>query len=128
MPGDMELDAADWLNIMILHIGFRVNRASKKVRYQAEAPASGLDWHARADHSRSRAAERVAVCSSCTRAGPRLLLRVQLPGSVTLPELREGLIEPGPRGTGTAGLVREELLAAGTLQRVGLEIKAFLGG
>ena len=40
----MELDAADWLNIMILHIGLRVNRASKKVRYEPEAPSSGLDW------------------------------------------------------------------------------------
>ncbi len=28
----MELDAAEWLNIMILQLGFRVNRAPKKVR------------------------------------------------------------------------------------------------
>jgi hypothetical protein len=42
----MKLDAADWLNIMILHIGFSVNRPSKKVRYEPEAQASGLDWHA----------------------------------------------------------------------------------
>ncbi len=29
---------ADWLNIMFLHIKFRVNRASKKVQYDPEAP------------------------------------------------------------------------------------------
>ena len=32
--GDVELDAADWSNIMILHIGFSLNWASKKVRYE----------------------------------------------------------------------------------------------
>jgi hypothetical protein len=55
---------------------------------------------------------------------------VELPDdkSVTLPEVCEGLIEPWPRGTGTTGLVREELLAAGAIQGVGLEIEALFKG
>ena len=42
---------------MILHIVFSVNLASKKVRHEPEATASGLDWHARtgfAHHVRKR--------------------------------------------------------------------------
>jgi hypothetical protein len=31
-PGDVKLDAADWLNTMIVQIRLSVNRASKKVR------------------------------------------------------------------------------------------------
>jgi hypothetical protein len=57
----MELDAADWLNIMILHIGSSVNRASKKDRCEPDRPGSGLDWPARPDQSRSCATERVTV-------------------------------------------------------------------
>ena len=51
---------------------------------------------------------------------------VELPDheGVTLPEVREGLIEPGPLGTCATGLVREELLATGAFQGVGLEIEA----
>jgi hypothetical protein len=35
IPGDIELDAADWLNIMILLIGLNVNRPSEKVDRRA---------------------------------------------------------------------------------------------
>jgi hypothetical protein len=45
-----------------------------------------------------------------------------------LPEVGEGLIESRPRGPCTTGLVREELLATGALQGVGLEIEALLEG
>jgi hypothetical protein len=51
IPGDIELDAADWLNIMILRIGLSVNRPSKKVCFEPAAPAYGLDWHAPTDQS-----------------------------------------------------------------------------
>ena len=43
IPGDMELDAADRLNIMILHIGFRVNLASKKVSFRDDGAPLGKD-------------------------------------------------------------------------------------
>ena len=51
---------------------------------------------------------------------------VELPDDegVPLPEVCEGLIEPRPLGTCTAGLVREDLLATGAVQGVGLEIEA----
>jgi hypothetical protein len=52
---------------MILQIGARVNRASKKVRYEPEAPATGLNRHARTDHSSTSAAERVDVRSFSAR-------------------------------------------------------------
>ena len=61
----MGLDAADWADIIIPHIGVGVNPASEKVPYEPEAPASGLDWHARTDHRWSCAAQRVTVPSSC---------------------------------------------------------------
>jgi hypothetical protein len=44
-PGEMELDAAVWLNTIILPIRFRVNRAPKKVRYEPKAPARGRAVH-----------------------------------------------------------------------------------
>jgi hypothetical protein len=54
---------------------------------------------------------------------------VELPDHecVPLPEVREGLIEPRPLGTGTAGLIREELLATGAIQGVGLEVEILFG-
>jgi hypothetical protein len=45
----MELDVAEWLNIMIMRIGFGVNRSSKEFRFEPDAPASDLDWHPRTD-------------------------------------------------------------------------------
>jgi hypothetical protein len=55
---------------------------------------------------------------------------VELPDheGVTLPEVREGLIEPRPLGTSATGPVREELLATGAIQGVGLEIEVLFGG
>jgi hypothetical protein len=50
---------------IILQIGLGVNPASKNVSYEPEAPASGLDWHARMDHRWSYAAPPVTVLSSC---------------------------------------------------------------
>jgi hypothetical protein len=51
IPGDIELDAADWLNIMILRIGLSVNLPRTKVCYVPAEPANGMDWHATTDQS-----------------------------------------------------------------------------
>jgi hypothetical protein len=40
----------------------------------------------------------------------------------------EGLIEPGPVGTCPTGFIREEPLATGAIQVIGLEIEVLLGG
>ena len=55
---------------------------------------------------------------------------VELPDDegIPLPEVCEGLIEPRPRGTGTTGLVREELLAPRSRERVGLQIERLVLG
>ena len=55
---------------------------------------------------------------------------VELPDreGVTLPEVRDGLIEPRSLGTRDIGLVREKPLATSTIQGIGLEIEVQLGG